>query len=334
MKQTSFDNVLNDVRKKKLQRVYLLHGEEALFIDQLVNIFSMDIIPPENMDFDLSVMYGQDVSCNDIISEIMQYPMLSSLRIVIVKEAQNISDIDRLSSIINTIPQTSTLVIAYKKKYDKRKSLYKAIEQTGCIFESNKIYDSKLPDFIISTFNSKNLSIDPQTAYMMSEYVGNNLKQILLEIDKISINLTGVKQKVSIEDIKEHIGINKDFDSFEFLRAICSNNVSKVFQLVFFFANNERQNLIQVTLSILYNFFSNLMQVYYLPHKDEQYISQTLKISSFAAREYLLAASNFSVMKCFDIIHEIRMSDAKSKGVGGSYNNGELLKELVINIFS
>lgn len=330
----TFDDIIRHIKTGNTERVYLIHGDEPFFIDRISDVFGKNMITDEARDFDLSVRYGQDCSVDDIISDVMSYPMLSKIRLTIIREAQNMNAIDKLSPMINEIPVTSTLVICHKKKFDKRKSLYKEISESGVVFESSKIYDSQLPDFIIGQFKQRHLVADQQSAYIMSEYIGNNLENIVSEIEKISITKSS-GSKITQEDIADNIGISKEYNVFELQKAIACKNTEKIFSIVFNFIKNEKQNPLPMVLNILFKFFSNLLIVCYLPNKSEKNIADSLKIPVFSAKEYFVASQHYGAMKCFDIIRHIRISDAKFKGIGmANATYSDIIKELIVFIIN
>lgn len=330
----AYDEIVKQIRSKKLARVYLLHGDEPFFIDKLTDIFCKNIIADECRDFDLSIRYGQDCNAEDIISDVMSFPMLSDIRLTIVREAQNINGIEKLSAILDSIPDTSVLVLSCKNKFDKRKVVFKKISDEGIVFESAKIYDSQLPDFIIGQFKSHNMLIDQKSAYMMSEYIGNNLENIVSEIEKISITKPSGSQ-ITIEDIQENIGISKEYNVFELQKAISNKNTEKIFQIIFYFIKNEKQAPLPMLLIILFKFFSNLLIVHYLPNKSDKSISEALKIPVFSSKEYIAATQHYNAMKCFEIIRNIRLADAKCKGIdSGNASYADIIKELIVFILN
>lgn len=330
----TYDDIIKQIKTKNLAKAYLIHGDEPFFIDRLSEAFGKNVISEECRDFDLSIRYGQDCNPDDVISDIMSYPMLSKKRLTIIREAQNMNGIEKLSSIINEIPETSTLVVCHKKKFDKRKAIFKQITENGVIFESSKIYDSQLPDFIVGQFKLRHLVIDQQSAYMMSEYVGNNLENIVSEIEKISITKSP-GYKITSEDIEENIGISKEFNVFELQKAIAGKNTDKIFQIVFHFIKNEKQNPLPMVLTILFKFFSNLMIVCYLPEKSEKSIAEALRIPVFSAKEYKMALQHYGAMKCFEIVRQIRLSDARFKGIGSvNASYSDIIKELIVFIIN
>lgn len=329
-----YDDIIKAIKKKQVQRVYLLAGEEPYFIDQLAEQFVQNMVDEEARDFNLSILYGLETNASSLIGEVMGLSMLGGQRLVLLREGHMMKDIDAISPYLSSIPDTTCFVICYKKKADKRKALYKAVEAMGGYYESNKIYDSKVPDFIVSSFSNKGLKIDQHAAVLMSEHTGNDLEKILSEITKIGIALAGKASVVTPEVIEEYVGISKEYNNFELLRALMQRDAVSAYRIARYFASNERSHPVQMTLSILFNYFSNLMALYYLSDKSESNIAKALKISPYAVKEYLLGARHYSSGSVYNIIREIRTADASSKGVDSNLSRGDILIELVSYILN
>ena len=330
----TYDDIAKAIKKGALQPVYLLAGDEPLYIDRLAELFLAKVIPEEERDFNLTVLYGAEVTSRDILLDALRFPMMGERVLVLVREAQQVRDLDQIASHLDDLPQSTCLVLCYKKKPDKRKSLYKTLNERKAVYESTKIYDSKVPDFIVRTFAEHGLTIDQRTAFLMAEATGNDLEKILGEVGKIALALEGKSTIVRPEDIEYYVGVSKEYNNFELLSSLIKRDSARAYRIAFYFAANERTHPIQVTLATLFGFFSNLMAVYYIPQPNERSIAEALKISPYAAKDYDLARRSYTASQVFAIVHHLRMVDAASKGVDASLPASELYKELVSLILS
>lgn len=331
----TYDDLVKAIRKKALASTYLLSGDEPLYIDRLAQLLLDTLIPEEEQDFNLSVLYGADVTGRDILSQAMRFPMMGERVLVLVREAQLVKDLDSITAHLDQLPETTCLVLCYKRKADKRKALYKQLDAAGAVYESSRIYDSKLPDFITKSLAQSGLAIDPRAASLMAEATGNDLEKILREVEKMSIALQAKQQKqVTIDDIAYYIGISKEYNGFELQAALIKRDASRAYRIALHFAANERNHPIQQILATLFGFFSNLMAIHYMGAHDERSIAAGLKISPYAARDYSVARSNYSAAQTFAIIRQLRLLDAYSKGVDANIPSAELYKELVTRILA
>lgn len=332
----SYEEIARQIQSNQLHRAYLLWGEEPLFIDKLSDLFVDRIVSHQEQDLNQTILYGHDkeVTTQLIISEAMRFPMLGDRVLVVVREAQQIRNIEAIAPYMSQLPETTCLVLCYKKKIDKRKALYKVFEVLGSHYESTRLSDSKVPDFIVRSLAAKGMQISPRTAMLMSEHTGNDLEKILGEIDKLSIIMREEGGEVTPELIEEHIGISKEYNNFELLDALIDRDAPKVFRIAKYFAANERTYPIQMTLPLLFNYFAQLMAVYYLQDKSERGISTQLGLSPFVARSYARGVQRYSATAVFGIVRQIRMADASSKGIEANTSGGEILRELLAYILA
>ena len=334
-KEVTYEEIARDLKNRNYKPIYYLMGEESYYIDKISEYISQTVLTDEEKEFNLTVMYGADTDIANIINAAKRYPMMSEYQVVIVKEAQNVKDMESLVYYVQKPLPSTILVICHKHgTLDKRKKLAATIEKVGVLFESKKIKDTQLSGFITSFRKRKSVDIEPKAAEMMAEFVGTDLSRMAGELEKLVLTLPAGQMRITPEQIERNIGISKDYNNFELKNAIIARDVLKANKIIKYFDENPKTNPIQATLSVLFNFFSNLMLVYYAPDKSEQGIASMLGLkNTWQAKEYLAAARVFSGVKVMQIIGEIRYCDAQSKGVDNvSLKDGDLLRELIFKI--
>ena len=328
--------LVSAIQKGDLKPIYFLMGEEAYYIDKVSDYIEANVLDEAEKGFNQIVLYGRDVSIDDIVSNAKRYPMMADKQVVIVKEAQDLSrSIEKLEAYANNPQPSTVLVINYKyKKIDKRKALYKAINKIGVVYESKKLYDNQVPDWIRRVLSGQGYTITPKAAQMLVEFLGTDLSKIENELNKLKIVLPKESQ-ITPEAIEENIGISKDFNNFELRKAVGELNVTKAFKIVKYFADNPKDNPMVVTVSLLFNFFSQLLHFHGLNDKSPRSVASALKINPYFVNEYTSAARNFPMRKVSQVIGTLREFDVKSKGVGSNaIPQGDLLKELLVKIFN
>lgn len=332
----SHRDIINAVKQKNFAPVYLLMGEESYYIDKISEYIADNILTEDEKGFNQQIIYcTRETNVADIINSAKRYPMMSEYQVLIVKEAQNLLKIDELIFYVQNPLKTTILVICYKNgTIDKRKKIVSAIEKTGVVYESPKLRDSQLPAFINEYVKRKGKVIDERSVLMLVESIGADLNRMAGELDKLVITLPPGFDRITPELIEKNIGISKDFNNWELRNAIIRKDVLKANQIINYFESNEKANPPIMTLSMLFNFFSNLMLAYYAPVKTEQGMCEQLDFrNSWQLKDYISAMHSFSAMKTMKIIGKIRETDAKMKGVGkGNISDGELLKELIFFI--
>lgn len=329
------DDILRELRSKQYRPIYYLMGEEAYYIDLISDYIMDNVLTDTEKEFNLSVVYGADVDIATVINAAKRYPMMSEHQVVIVKEAQSIRNIDELSYYLQKPLRSTILVMCHKHGVlDRRKKLAAEIEKVGILFESKKLKEAQLPAFITSYMKRKGVDLEPKATSMLADFVGTDLSRLTGELEKLIITLPKGQTRVTPEQIERNIGISKDYNNFELRSALVERNVLKANQIINYFEKNPKTNPLQMTLSLLFGFYSNLMLAYYSPEKSEQGIASFLGLKSpWQAREYQTAMKRYSGVKTMQIIGEIRYTDAKSKGIGNSsLTDSELLRELIFKI--
>lgn len=311
-------------------------GEEAYYIDKISNYIEKNVLDEADKGFNQMVLYGRDVNIDDIVSNAKRYPMMAERQVIIVKEAQDLSrTIEKLADYANNLQPTTVLVVNYKyKKIDKRKALYKAIKKVGVVYESKKLYENQVADWIRRVLAGQSYSIAPKAAQMLVEFLGTDLSKIDNELSKLKIVLPKGTQ-ITPEHIEENIGISKDFNNFELRKAVGERNEVKAYRIAKYFADNPKDNPMVVTVSLLFNFFSQLLHFHGLNDKSPRSVASALKINPYFVNEYITAARNYPMKKVSTVVSTLREFDVKSKGVGANaIPQGDLLKELLVRIFN
>lgn len=328
--------LVTDIKNGNLKPIYFLMGEEPYYVDKISDFIEENVLAEEERGFNQMVLYGRDVTIEDVVSNAKRYPMMAEYQVIIVKEAQDLSrTIEKLADYAKQPQPTTILVVNYKyKTIDKRKALYKTLQKTGVVYESKKLYENQVADWIKRILLGKNYTIAPKAAQMLVEFLGTDLSKISNELDKLQIILPKDTQ-ISPEHIEENIGISKDFNNFELRQAIGEKNTLKAYRIINYFAENPKDNPMVVTVSLVFGFFSQLLQFHGLSDKSPRNVASVLKINPYFVNEYVLAARNYPMKKVSEIIATLRDFDVKSKGVGSNaVPQGDLLKELMVKILS
>ncbi len=329
------DDILKELKAKQYRPVYYLMGEEPYYIDLIADYIADNVLTETEKEFNQTVVYGADVDIATVVNTAKRYPMMSEHQVLIVKEAQNIRNMEELSYYLQKPLLSTILVICHKHGVlDRRKKLAAEIEKSGILFESKKVKDTQLPAFITSYMKRKGVDLEPKAVSMLADFVGADLSRLTGELEKLIITLPKGHTRITPEQIEHNIGISKDYNNFELRGAIVEKDILKANKIIKYFDENPKTNPIQMTLSLLFGFFSNLMLAYYAPDKSEQGIATFLGLKSpWQSREYLSAMRRYNGVKTMQIIGEIRYADAQSKGVrNSSLGDGDILRELVFKI--
>ncbi len=332
----SVEKILKDWEKGSFKPVYWLEGEESYFIDILVNYAEKHILSESETSFNLSVFYGKDADWAAVINACRRYPMFAERQVVLLKEAQQMRDLEKLEGYIENPLSSTVFVVSHKeKKVDGRGKLAKALKKsTAEVFTTKKLYENQLPEWANTMIVNRGLTIQPKALHILVDHVGNDLSRIENEIEKLTLNLAG-KKTISEDDIEKFIGVSKEFNVFELQAAIGQKDLAKSIRIIQYFESNPKAAPIQLILPSIYNFFSKLYILKGTAGANSQNAASILGVQPYFIKEYLLAAGKYdfeSVEKVLLLLHQYNL---RSIGVhnGGATDAG-LLKEMVVKIMN
>jgi len=328
--------IVNEIKAGDIKPIYFLMGEEPYYIDKLSEYIEQNVLAEEEKGFNQTVLYGRDVSIDDIVSTAKRYPMMAERQVVIVKEAQDLSrTIDKIESYVENPMQTTVLVFCYKyKTLDKRKKVTKLLGQKGVVYESKKLYENQVGDWIKRVLAGKKYTIDPKANAMLVEFLGTDLSKINNELEKLQIILPQGTM-ITAEHIEENIGFSKDYNVFELRKAIGERNQLKAYKIAENFAHNPKEYPLVMTTGLVFGFFVQLLKYHGLKDKNPKNVAATLGVNPFFLKEYDLAVKNYPMRKVSQIVGALRDIDVKSKGVGANaLPQSDLLKEMLYKIFN
>jgi DNA polymerase-3 subunit delta len=332
-KQT-VDTIMSDLKARRFKPIYILMGEEPYYIDKISDYIENNVMPPEERDFNQTVVYGVDTSAAQVVDMARRFPMMSEYQVIIVKEAQNIKNWDRLDSYLEKPLNTTILVICYKHgTMDARKKYMTKAAAVGVVFKSEKLRENAIPAFIDDYVKQQKATIEPKAKAMIADFIGADLSRITSEIDKVLVSLPEGERKVTPETVEQKIGISKDYNMFELRDALINKDVLKANRIVKYLDSNPKSASLYAFLPGLFSFFQNLMVAHYTDRTDRGVMLALGFKSEWAVKDYMKALRVFSAGKTMKIIQQIRETDAKSKGIDNPNTSpGDLLKQLVFFI--
>ena len=332
----TFQAIMQDLKNRNFAPFYLLMGEESYYIDTISDYIASHVLLPEECDFNQTICFGSDVTAVQVTDMAKRYPMMAEFQVIIVKEAQNIRSLEALEGYLKKPVKSTILVWCHKNgKIDTRKKVIGLAQAMGVVFESKKLRDYQLPEFIQNYLKSKKATIDPKSCQMIVNHIGSDLSRIVSELDKILIYLPNDNRRVTPDIVEKEIGVSKDFNAFELRNAIVSKDIFKANQIIKYFDNNPKAGSLYSFLPLLFSFFQNLMILHYTPNKSsEQDIARALDLNStWGIKDLITGLKNYSARKTMDIISKIREVDGKSKGLDNPHTGaGELMKELIFYV--
>lgn len=330
----TYEEIISDLKKRIFKPVYFLAGDEPYYIDLITDYIGNKVLSDAEKAFNQVIIYGEDTSVHSIIDAARRFPMMASHQVVIIKEAQSLKKIDDLLFYVEKPLLSTILVFNYKyKTLDKRTKLHKLLDTQCVYFESMRLRDYQVPPWIERYLMTKGIKINPEASSMLTEFLGTDLHKIVNELDKLLITLPANKPVITSALIEKNIGISKDYNNFELQKAIGEKNILKANMIIHYFANNPKDNPVNLTIASIFSLFTRLLTYHYLTDKSRNNVAAILKVNPFFVRDYETASAKYNPSKTVQIISILRTYDMKSKGFGDvSTEPGDLLKELVYKI--
>lgn len=331
--------ILVDIQGRRFAPVYFLQGEETFYIDKIASLIEANALSEAEKGFNQVIVYGKDATMATILTHARRFPMMAEKQVVIVKEAQEIQDLNKeiggkllLDYLSRPVPSTILVFCHKHKSLDKRKELGKKIDQLTLCLSTKKIYDNQLPEFVLEYSRDQKIAIDDRAVMVLCEYVGNDLHRLANEFDKLAIALPA-GGPITGEQVMHQVGVSKEYNIFELQKAIIQRDTLLANKIVNFFESNTKKNPIIPVVAYLFSFFSKLLAASHASDKSDKGLVSALKISPYAAKDYILALRQYPVDKIINTISSLKDADLKLKGVNsGSDTEGQVFRELIYRI--
>jgi DNA polymerase-3 subunit delta len=326
-------SILSDWKKNIFKSLYWLEGEEEFYINEVMDYAEKNILSKGDAEFNLSIFYGKDANWADVLNACRRYPMFADRQVVLLKEAQQMKDIDKLESYMEKPLISTVLVVSYKgKTMDGRTRISKLIKKNGEVFVSKKIYDNQLPAWTNGHLQSKGFQITPRALTLLVDHIGNDLNRIANEIEKLSINL-GLEKNITEDDIEKYIGVSKEYNIFELQHALSKKDLVKAVRIIEYFDANPKAAPIQLVLPSLYNYFTKILVIYQLNDKSEKALRPHFYNNPFLIQQAMDMMMNYSYGEAQEVIMLLHHYNLKSVGIKNyGASPGSLMKEMVYKI--
>lgn len=326
--------LLKRIQKKEYKPIYLLHGEkESYFVDLISSYIEKNVLSEDQKAFNQIILYGKDTDVDELINSAKRYPMMADHQVIILREAQDLKQIEKLEPYVKN-PQSSTiLVLCFKhKRLDGRKKVFKAIKSKHEFYQTGNIYEKHVVKWLNGTLRKSGYAIDPKASKMLLEYLGNSLSNIDKELEKLK-QILPVSTTIQPEHIEEHVGISKDYNIFELSNAIGNRDEFKAQQIAKYFEQNQKDHPLVLTLGTIYNYFNKILIYHSLNNKSQSNVAKALGVHPFFVNDYVQAARHYSMKNASRATELIRRTDAQGKGINMSpAQSSSLLKNLLVEI--
>jgi DNA polymerase III subunit delta len=331
----SAEKIIAGWKKQQFKPIYWLEGEEDYYIDVVMDYAEHKILNESEAGFNLTVFYGRDADWSAVVNACRRYPMFSERQVVLLKEAQQMKDIDKLESYVDNPLASTIFVVSYKEKtLDGRTALSKTLKKKAEVFTSKKIYDSKLPEWTAEMVQSRGYSIAQKALLLLVDHIGNDLSRIANEVDKVLVNLGGEKL-ITEDDIENYVGVSKEYNVFELQDALGKKDLAKAIKIINYFEGNPKAAPIQMVLPALYNYFSKAYMLCAMQGKDDKAAATAIGVNPFFIKDYYTIVRNYSFSGVEQALLLLHQYNLRGVGVGDTGTpDASLLKEMVVKMMS
>lgn len=337
---SSYKEIMTEIRKNHFSPVYLLMGNEDYYIDKIADALEHLVVEDDEKDFNASISYGADTDIRQVIARAQQYPVMADRQLVMLKEGQTMfnskNQLEKLVSYVNKPNPNTVLVIIYKgDSLADSSGFLKAMNDSGfIILKSERPKDPQLAGHVGEYCREKGIGIDDKGVSLLCEYIGSPLSKLFGEIDKLAV-AAGSSKQITADLIQSLIGISKEYNTYELTKVISNRDYQASMRMLNYFSKNSKQNPGVIIIATLFKYFSKLFIASIAKDKSDQSLMRELDLkNNYALIEYRNGMRNYRLGQIDAIIHAIRETDTKSKGIGSTHNEYDLLKELIYKIFS
>lgn len=327
------ESIINDWKKGKFKPLYWLEGEEDFVIDEVMRYAEHHILSEQEAEFNLTVFYGRDAQWSEVVNACRRYPMFAERQVVLLREAQQMRDVEKLEVYIDQPLSSTIFVVSYKgKPIDKRTNFSKKVVKQAVVITTKKMYENKLPDWVLAHVQSKGNTISQQAVVLLVQHIGNDLSRIANELEKIQVNLHG-RKNITEDDIEHFVGVSKEYNVFELQKALGQKDLPGAIRILNYFEANPKAAPIQQVLPLLYSYFSKLYMLHGIDARDERSAATTVGVHPFVLKEYIAAVRKYdqaSIEKVLLLLHHYNL---KGVGIGDSgTSHASLMKELAVKM--
>ncbi len=322
-----------EIRSGKFAPVYVLFGEETYFIDKVTHLLENSVVPEESKSFNQHILYGKEINSNDLVSICKRYPMMSDLQLIVVKDAQDLKDMDALATYFENPLNSTVLVLAMRKgKMDMRSKVAKAASKHK-VTEFAPLRDYQMRDWLPVFAESKGKRVDIDAINRLIDLIGADLTKIHNELEKIFATVN--EEFIRVKHIDEHVGFNREYNVFELQTALGARNFNRSIQIAHQMGATMEKGEMMRNLVVLQKYFSNILLLHGINNADKFEIAKTLGVNPYFLDEYMRAKSHYNLLDLENVMNQLKYLDLRLKGINrGAASDGDLLVEAVVKILN
>ncbi|NJD37826.1 MAG: DNA polymerase III subunit delta [Geobacter sp.] len=301
------------IKTGSLLPVYFLYGDEPFLVDRAARRIMEQAIDPAMKDFNLNVYYGAECKGTEILDTAQTLPMFSDRRLVVVRQTDKLPVATQeglLPYLAYPCPEACLLFLAAKP--DLRRKCFAELKKQQGTLEFKKLYDNKLVPFISAEAQTQGKKIDGAGAEMLAFLVGNNLQELVSQIEKAALYV-GTRPVIGVDDVKAIVSQSKEYSAFELARFMGEKNLPKALATLQSMLQNGEEAI--MILGALASHFRRIWRIREL--LDQKItpvdISKQLKIHQFFLNEQISQARKYPVTELEVLFERLYQGDVGIK---------------------
>lgn len=250
----------NQIKAGEFSNVYMIYGEENYLKEYYVSQLKSKLVEPAFADFNFHQYHGKKVALADILVDAETVPMMAEKSFLLVHDYpldKSKNDIDALKEYLKEPCDYAVIVFWFDsievdtKKNAKWKSVETAIAKNECAVCLEKRTEAELVKLIIASAKKRDCVIDSNNARYLVATVGNDIKTIFNELEKICAYVgEGEITKPVIDELATKCLLAKVYDLSKFILSGNSDGAYGVLRVLF--AQKEEPISIMAVISSCY----------------------------------------------------------------------------------
>jgi DNA polymerase III subunit delta len=214
MKALVPDNILLSLKSGTIAPFYLFYGPEEFWIEIVLDEIKRRLIPDSVKDFNLEILYADDVPAPEVLNRARLIPFMSPRRLIIVRRTEQYSKGDRelfLSYLDN--PLESTCIIWVSAATGLKDPFLMRCRESGRAVNFKRLTEGQAFGWMHKRAEELGIRIDREAGAFLYQMVGSSLRDLYSELEKVSARFP--KSRIGIEQIKDSAAFSRLFTVFD-----------------------------------------------------------------------------------------------------------------------
>jgi DNA polymerase-3 subunit delta len=244
---------------------FLFIAYELYLAEECIKKIKDSYIHKELEEFNFDLLRGWETNYNEICQRCLTLPMMSTYRMLLVKEAEKIeeSNIDFLKEYLINPSPTSILIFLFNSTSNNKS--FKLLKKYGATHYFNPFSEKASGNWIRNRIAQNGYRIKDDAISYLLDQAGNDMIKIENELKKIELGQWD-KKEITLEDIQALIGRSQRHSAFDLADAIGRKSIDRALKILYRLIEDGEEPL--KILGALHYHFRLLLKLKNLQHKQ------------------------------------------------------------------